>query len=248
MSRYLVILCLCAAMLPAQTTLRVLTYNIHHGEGMDGELDLERIAGVIRSVEPDLVALQEVDVETRRTGGVDQALELAQLTGMHVLFGAAMPYQGGQYGNALLSKWPAAAMRNHALPFTQEREPRAIIEARFIHPFTARILGTHLDITRPDRMSAVEALAGIAPPDDTTPAIFMGDLNDTPDSPVLEALRAQGWVSAVQGLTVPVKGPKRQIDYILVRPAARWRVVEQRVLDEQVASDHLPVFAVLELK
>jgi endonuclease/exonuclease/phosphatase family metal-dependent hydrolase len=248
MTRLAVILLLIASSLNAQTLLRVLSYNIHHGEGMDGRIDLERIARVISSVEPDIVALQEVDVRAQRSGGVDQALELARLAGMHVLYGATMPYQGGQYGNALLSRWPAAEFRNHALPVTPGREPRAILDARFAHPFTGRILATHLDITRPDRMSAVQALESIMPPSGATPAILLGDLNDTPDSPVLEGLRAQGWVSAVEGPTVPVKQPKRQIDFILYRPESRWRVLEQRVLDEPVASDHLPIFAVLELK
>src|SRR5688572_12746619 len=78
--------------------LRVLTYNIHHAEGTDGKLDLARIARVIHEQQPDLVALQEVDVKTRRTGGVDQAAELAKLTGMHVAFGKGIDFQGGEYG------------------------------------------------------------------------------------------------------------------------------------------------------
>ena len=75
--------------------LRVLTYNIHHGEGVDGKLDLKRIAQVITSVDPDLVALQEVDRGTRRTQEIDQPAELAQLTKMHVVFGGNIRYQGG---------------------------------------------------------------------------------------------------------------------------------------------------------
>lgn len=247
MAWLIVLIFLFALSLPAGVTLRILSYNIHHGEGMDGKVDLARIAEVIRRVEPDLVALQEVDVRTTRTGGTDQALELARLTGMHVLYGATMPYQGGQYGNALLSRWPAAGFRNHALPVTPEREPRAILDAWFAHPAAFRILATHLDITRPDRLSAVEALARIAPHHEAAPMIFLGDLNDTPDSPVLEKLLAQGWKSAVTGPTVPVIEPKRQIDFILYRPAGRWRLVEEKVLNEPLASDHLPVFAVLEL-
>ena len=194
-----------------------------------------------------LVALQEVDVGAGRTGRVDQALELARLTGMHVLYGATMPFQGGQYGNALLSRWPAAGFRNHALPVTPGREPRAILDAEFRHPAAFRILATHFDITRPDRVSAVEALSRMAPPADSAPAILLGDLNDTPDSPVLGGLFSQGWRSAVAGFTIPVREPRRQIDFILYRPAGRWKVIEQRVLEEPSASDHLPVLAVLEL-
>jgi endonuclease/exonuclease/phosphatase family metal-dependent hydrolase len=77
------------------TTLRVLTYNIHHGEGTDGRFDLSRLAGVVTSVQPDLVALQEVDERTERTNGVDEVAELARLTDLHAVFGKAMDYLGG---------------------------------------------------------------------------------------------------------------------------------------------------------
>lgn len=247
MSRFIVLFLICASGLPAEVTLRVMTYNIHHGEGTDGRLDLERIAAVIRSADPDLVALQEIDVRTKRTGGVDQALELARLTGLHALYGATMPFQGGLYGNAVLSRWPAAGFRNHALPVTPGREPRAVMEVDFRHPAAFRILATHLDITREDRLSAVQAIARFAPASPALPAILLGDLNDTPESPVLAGLFAQGWRSAVQGFTVPVREPRRQIDFILLRPAGQWRVLERRVLEERTASDHLPVLAVVEL-
>ena len=239
--------------LPAQQRLRVLSYNIHHGEGVDGKLDLPRIAAVIRSVSPDFAALQEVDIGTRRTGGVDQSIELARLTGMHVLFGRTIWHEGGRYGNALLSRIPAAGFVNHAFPNMPKREPRAAIDTAFELTDSGealRFLATHLDITRPDRLTAAARLNEIAASyPASTPMILAGDLNDTPDSPVLELLRKQ-WTPASLGhvlLTIPVKEPARQIDYILFRPASRWRVIEVRVLEEFVASDHRAIFAVLEL-
>ena len=86
--------------------LRVMTYNLHHGEGVDGQLDLPRIARVILDAKPDLVALQEVDRNATRTGVVDQSAEYIRLTGLHGWYGAAMPFQGGEYGQTLLSRWP----------------------------------------------------------------------------------------------------------------------------------------------
>ena len=86
-------------------TLRVLSYNIHHAEGMDGAVDLERIADLINRLEPDVVALQEVDQLVERTERVDQAMVLGELTSLTPVFGAFMDYQGGQYGMALLSRW-----------------------------------------------------------------------------------------------------------------------------------------------
>src|SRR5688500_5929836 len=90
----------------ASQVVRVLTYNIHHGEGTDRQLNLERLADVIKSVNPDLVGLQEVDQKTARSKGVDQAARLAELTGLRAIFGKAMEYQGGGYGLAVLSRWP----------------------------------------------------------------------------------------------------------------------------------------------
>ena len=110
---------------PAVATLRVLTYTLHHGEGVDGKLDLVRLARVITAARADVVALQEVDQKTTRTGGVDQAAELARLTGLHFAYGKAMDYQGGAYGQALLSRWPLAVGRLHRAPAPQPREGRA---------------------------------------------------------------------------------------------------------------------------
>lgn len=233
----------------AQNTVRVLSYNIHHGEGVDGKLDLPRIANVIKQVDPDIVALQEVDVRTERTKRVDQARELAALTGMHVIYGRTIFLEGGLYGNAMLSKKPAAGFVNYRLPFTEKREPRAVLDTQFEQP-DFRFMATHLDVSRPDRLSAVPAIEkAVASYPADTPIILAGDLNDTPGSPVMTGLLAH-WATASLGaplLTIPVAKPARQIDWILFRPASRWRVREVRVLDEAVASDHRPIFAVLDL-
>src|SRR5512142_1551034 len=119
MHRRLLLLASLAALAAAAQNLprrvTVLTYNIHHGEGTDGRIDLERIARVIRLVSPDLAALQEVDRRTTRSGGVDQLAELGRLTGMEPLFGKTIPHQGGDYGNAVLSRMQVAEHVNTAL-------------------------------------------------------------------------------------------------------------------------------------
>jgi len=83
---------------PGAHTVRVLTYNIHHGEGMDGFFDLPRLARIIEATGADLVALQEVDQGTQRSSGVNELTELARLTRFHPAFGKAMDFQGGGYG------------------------------------------------------------------------------------------------------------------------------------------------------
>ena len=152
-------------MLPAcasePETLRILSYNIHHGEGTDGRFDLERIAGVIDSVKPDLVALQEVDRETRRSSGVDQAAELGRLTGMTAIFGPAMPYQGGEYGDAVLSRRRPSESGHLALPAAANHEPRVATHVTIeLEGGAVTFASTHLDHTRDpsDRVRQAEAL------------------------------------------------------------------------------------------
>jgi endonuclease/exonuclease/phosphatase family metal-dependent hydrolase len=135
------------------TRLTVMTYNIHHGEGMDKRIDLERIAAVIRAENPDFVALQEVDKGTTRVSGVDQLAELARLTNMHAVYGAAMPYQGGEYGDAVLSRWPVKSSRVVPLPHTPgpQHEPRTAVSATTDLPAGAgpvELISTHWDHTR----------------------------------------------------------------------------------------------------
>jgi endonuclease/exonuclease/phosphatase family metal-dependent hydrolase len=236
----------------APLRVRVLSYNIHHGKGTEGRLDLERIARVIRSVEPDLVALQEVDHNTERTGKVDQPAELARLTGMQVVFGSNLALQGGGYGNAVLSRWPIKRHENHLLPNTGG-EQRGVLLAHIELPGGARLifLATHLDHRRPDveRVASVETINRLIANRDPAPALLAGDLNDVAGSRPLDVLLGSWHMANDQPLlTSPATAPRRQIDYILFRPTARWQIVEARVLDEPVASDHRPLLAVLELK
>src|SRR5215510_5315091 len=96
----------CSGVVPAaaKKTLRVMTYNIHVGVGMDKKLDLQRIADVINAEKPDLVGLQEVDRGVKRTEGKDEIAELAAMTKMDYAFAHNLDYDGGQYGVAILSR------------------------------------------------------------------------------------------------------------------------------------------------
>src|SRR5687767_9252619 len=89
----------------AKRSIRVMTYNIHVGVGMDKKLDLQRIADVINKERPDLVGLQEVDRGVERTQRKDEIVELASLTKMEYAFAHNLDYQGGQYGVAILSRF-----------------------------------------------------------------------------------------------------------------------------------------------
>lgn len=233
--------------------LRVLSYNIHHGEGIDRKLDLERIAGVIRSVKPDVVALQEVDQKVERTQVADQPTELAKLTKMLVVFGANIELQGGHYGNAVLSRFPILRHTNHLLPNIDGGEQRGVIEAEIMLPESGEslvLLATHLDFRADERerLASAKAINELAARHRNRPALLAGDLNATPDSKTLQELE-KIWLRANEKslATVPVNQPTKQIDFILFCPEGRWKVIEVKVLDEAVASDHRAIFAVLEL-
>lgn len=238
---------------PRGLRIRVMTYNIHHAEGTDSRLDLGRIAQVIQKAEPDLVALQEVDQLARRTGHVDQPAELARLIGMNVVFGPNIPFQGGKYGNVVLSRWPIVRQHNHLLPRMNEGEQRGVLDVDVQVPngATVRFLATHLDHRPADeeRLASARQISKLVQGAPDQLAILAGDLNAMPEGVVLKEF-AVHWERANQAAapTFPAERPTRQIDYVLVRPARRWRVVEVRVVEEAVASDHRPLVATLELQ
>lgn len=240
---------------PEPFTLRVLTYNIHHGEGNDKKFDLPRIAKVIQNTKPDLVALQEVDRETTRAMGVDQARELGKLTGMKHVFGAAMKYAGGEYGEAILHNQKIATATNHHLKAPEGYEPRAAIAIRFqpkANLPTINFIGTHLDHASKDvRLQQAKKLIKITSKPEYNNTILAGDLNATPNSAVIKELETQ-YTNATKDKTKPTypsTKPTRQIDYILMKSnkkIGQWKVKEIRVIDEKVASDHAPLLVVLE--
>ena len=232
--------------------LRVLSYNIHHAEGVDRKLDVERIADIIQAAKPDVVALQEVDRTVKRTGSVDQPAELARLTKMGVVFGGNIDLQGGHYGNAVLARFPIVRHQNHLLPSFDDGEQRGVIEAEITLPGAGpslRLFATHLDYRADERerLASAEQINALAAKHPDQPALLAGDLNATPDSKTLEQF-AKRWERANEKplATVPVGRPDKQIDYILYRPRNRWKVVDVKVLDEAVASDHRAILAELE--
>lgn len=228
---------------PAADTVRVLAYNIHHGEGMDSVLDLARIADLIRGVSPDLVAVQEVDSVVERTRRVDQAAVLGELTGMNAVFGSFMPYQGGAYGMAVLSRWPIEGSENYRLP--DGDEPRTALGVIVRLPRTGarlRFVGIHLYRTEEERLAQARSLEDRLAAD-SLPTLVAGDFNSEPGTAVMEHL-AGGWRIVDKGedaFTFPSYSPEREIDFVLLRPYDRFEILSEVVIDEPVASDHRPI-------
>ncbi len=233
--------------------VRVLTYNIYHGETVAAakRFDLDLLAKIIRDTKPDLVALQEVDFKTKRVLKMDLVTELGWRTKMQAVFGKAMAFDGGEYGEGVLSKRSFLSTKNHPLAARKDKEPRAALEINVVlkSTDTIRFIGTHLDHTKDetDRINQANQLNAIFTKNNR-PTILAGDLNATPDSETMKILFQEWQPSFVENIaTSPAENPKAKIDYILFRPVNRWRVLESKVIDEKIASDHRPVLSVLEL-
>lgn len=239
---------------PAPGTLRVMSYNIHHGEGLDKKLDLARIAQVILDAKADIAGLQEVDRGVERTQRRDLPAELAKLTGLHVAFENNHPYQGGEYGNAVLTRYPIKRVKNTHFKMLRPGEQRGVLQLVLdVHGREVLFLNTHIDY-RPDdaeRLMNVEELKSIVAAAGTMPVILVGDFNAVPDSRTIgniKAFLADTWelVGQGPGFSIPVKKPTRRIDYVWITRTS-VQPLRMEVLRSE-ASDHLPILAELRLK
>lgn len=238
--------------------LHILCYNIHHANppSRPDFIDLQAIANVIKQQQPHLVALQEVDVHTMRSGkSSNQAQELARLTGMKAFFAKAIDYEGGEYGVAILSKLPMEEMKNTPLPTADGTggEHRTLATAVFTLPQGNKIVFacTHLDLQRQDtnRFLQINKIVEVLQPE-KLPVVIAGDFNSVPSTPVIKKLDEFFTRTCITncGFTVPVINPSKTIDFIAVKPGAAFNVIEHQVIDEKYASDHLPVKAVIQFK
>lgn len=233
--------------------VRVLSFNIYHGEtvGAEKKFDLDLLAKVINDVSPDFVALQEVDNKTKRARNYDLVTELGLRTKMSPIFGKAMAFDGGEYGEGVLSKHSFLSTKNHALNAREGKEPRAALEVvvEIESGNKIRFVGTHLDHTKDDtdRINQAKQLKTMFAGDDI-PSILTGDLNARPDSEAMKILFSE-WTPSDSKFnpTIPVINPAAKIDYVLFKPAARWRVLDTQVICNEEATDHCVMLSVLEL-
>ncbi|NRF91097.1 endonuclease/exonuclease/phosphatase family protein [Paenibacillus frigoriresistens] len=157
-----------------------MTFNIHHGEGLDGRVNIQRIADLIQNAKADVIALQEVDRYRWRSGYVDQAKELAELLGMDMRFAPSLAYTGGQYGNAILSRYPIEDSSYTLLP--GNKETRSLLEVKIkVGSEPVRIADTHLGLSKEDRSVQLARISEkVANYDD--PLVVAGDFNMELDS------------------------------------------------------------------
>lgn len=220
--------------------LQIMSYNVRHCAGMDLMIDYDRTAAVIAQQQPDVVALQELDSMTGRSGNRDQLGELASRTGYHPVFGAAIEFNGGLYGVGILSREMPVSTKRIPLP---GEEPRVLLVAE-LEDYV--IACTHLDLDEAQRLASVALIEEEAQRWEK-PFILAGDWNDDPDSELLKAMTQYFTVLSGDEATYPADEPTECIDYVGVFNS-RAEAIESHVIDEPEASDHRPLVVFLRLR
>ncbi len=234
--------------------LKVMTYNIHHAEGIDGKIDLERIAKLIRVTGVDLVALQEVDKNVERSLGINIIDSLAQLTKMNFYFDKNIDFGGGEYGNAILSRLPILSKYNFHFKMIGDGEQRGLLQT-VVNILGSEILfmNTHLDFSGDDseRVFCVNQLNNEIKKYPQMPIIICGDFNDTSLSKTYIKMKenfSDVWEEKGEGLgfTYPSDYPEKRIDYIFysnIKDEINKIYLEPISITilRSAASDHLPV-------
>jgi len=237
--------------------VKVMTYNTYGARANNGTpSDLQALADIIKRVDPDLVALQEIDKGTRRSGvDVDQAKELAALTGMNYFFVKAIDQQGGEYGDAILSKFPIKDPKGYLLTTTIELGGEMRSVARITVDLEGKefyFVATHLDhlSNEANRIHQAKELNDILKTFDK-PVILGADLNALPNSQTMDILKLQLAIGCLKGncqFTFPTTGANRTIDYIMYAPLNAMNVLDYSVYTYATKeSDHFPVVARFEL-
>ena len=258
MKYMLVSLLLFGTGLSAQTKLKILTYNIFHGEQAyeKGMPSIDDIAALINKIKPDLAAFQEVDSATGRIAGIykmplDFIHVLAEKTGMYGFFGKAMDYDGGGYGEGLLSRKPATATVK-ILPTPRGGESRALIYITY-NAGKKKIVfaGTHLcHQYNENRVAQVKEINATFA-SERNPVVLCGDLNFSPGKEPYNILQTEWEDAAVlkgdPQNTFSASNPRVRIDYAWLKKGAKWKVTDVEVLPVKI-SDHKPVLVTLEIK
>ena len=221
-----------------ENSIRILSYNVRNGKGMDNITDYQRVADVINRIAPDVVAVQELDSVTQRNNGVYSLGELAQRTLMHATYAGSIDYQGGKYGIGMLSKEKPVSYKRVPLPGREEKRSLLLVEfADYV------VCCTHFSLTEEDQQASVEllvtALEGIR-----KPVFLAGDMNSEYDSQVQAAMRKNfTTLNNPKQFTFPSDKPKECIDFIYqLNNGKSCTVLNRQVIAEPVASDHLPLF------
>lgn len=225
--------------------IKLVTFNICHGKGTDGKVSLNRTAGMLKSIDADVIALQEVDKRLSRSYFQDQTQVLAGHLGMDSAFAPNLHFLGGaSYGNAVLSRYPILGQGNILLP--GKGEQRGLQHCILELPGGDRIsfFNTHLGLSSEDRTQQIRRIVG-ALRKASHPVLLAGDFNCSPNAPELKELKNQVSYPVFPEIkTYPATMPLYPIDQIYV--SKDWELVEMAAVPGD-ASDHLPLVCRLSL-
>ena len=240
----LLTICLCCSVQTdarrRSVTLRLSTYNIHHAEGLDGRIDHPRIGWLLKSSRAQVVAVQEVDSATRRSGGKYDLDEIGRTARMHASFAPAIAFQGGKYGIGLLSRKKPLSLRQIPLPGREEK--RTLLVAEFRDYVVA---STHLSLTEADRLASIPLIVAEASRW-KKPFLLAGDFNDEPGSAFYRSMQEHFiFLNSPNEHTFPADSPTVCIDHIALfrSPLLTLDYHHTWVEEESVASDHRPLHA-----
>ncbi|MEX0313570.1 MAG: endonuclease/exonuclease/phosphatase family protein [Allomuricauda sp.] len=232
--------------------VKVLSFNILGGRTTKGDFNLDALAKLINEAKPDFVAMQEVDYKVNRSKKYDLATELGWRTKMAPIFGRAMYYDGGEYGEGVLSKYSFLSTRNVPLPFKEDQEPRAALEVVVELPSkdTIAFVGTHFAHETNEGREVQAKKINEVFSKNQYPTILAGDLNAVPGSGPINTLE-EIWQTTYDKEnpepTHPSDNPKVKIDYVMFYPKNRWRVLDKKIIADTYASDHCAYLVTLEL-
>lgn len=237
----------------SESELKIMSYNIHIGNppSKPGIIDMEAIIKTIKAENPDIVSLQEVDVNTARSGKINQAEIIARKLGMNFFFAKSIDHDGGDYGVCILSRFPVSETKIHHLTTLAgtKGEPRVMATARIQlkNGKYIRFGATHLDHLKDpsNREAQIEEINKIGT-DETLPFIIAGDLNAETESGAIQKLDQVFSRTCIRcEPTFPVVKPERTIDFIAFKKTDSFSIISHHVVQEHYASDHLPVVALL---
>jgi endonuclease/exonuclease/phosphatase family metal-dependent hydrolase len=219
---------------PVHQALRLLSYNIRNAKGMDNQTNYDRVSKVISTANADIVGLQELDSATKRSNGMDVLKTIADKTGLHPTYGAAISFQGGKYGVGILSKQKPRSY--YTIPLPGKEEERVLLVAAFQDYV---IFCTHLSLTEADRISSA-AIINREAIKYQQPVYLLGDLNAEPGSAALSLLNQKWNLLSGEALTFPAPQPEKCIDFIYALNSKK-KLSLKTVIAEPMASDHRPV-------
>lgn len=242
--------------------VRILTYNVHRWLGTDRKIAPGRIAEVIASCEPDIVALQEVRVGRVHAGASDQAAIVAAKLGMDLHFQPTIRILGEQYGIAILSRHPSRIIKSGRLPTLSTRpsfEKRCALWVSVeVDGHAVQVINAHLSLRSGERRTQAAALLGpdwIGHPDCNDPAILLGDFNAPPYSRSYRLIADQmrdAQLSNPSGEPQPTfhtRAPVLRLDHVFVtRSVEVVAAAPVRNPLTRVASDHFPLLAELRVR